>query len=126
MTQYLERPADITITIPNNPISVNHMYGSRGTMRFLKKEGKEYKKDVATIANVKCPAPIDGDVGMEIVYYFKDRRRRDVTNYDKAPLDAMSGIVYHDDKQITDIVLRKRLDKDVPRTEIRIWRLNNG
>ena len=115
----------ITITMDTSPISVNHMYGARGKMRFLRKEGKDYKKQLAELAEGETDEMYDGDMSMEIVYYFKDRRRRDVTNYEKCVLDALSGIVYKDDCQVTDITLRKRLDKAFPRTVIKIWR-NDG
>ena len=123
--------ADLELRIERVPISVNHMYGSRGPIRFLKKEGKEYKEELRTIAasaNVTTKGnarqPHRKNISMEVTYYFKDRRRRDVTNYDKPILDALTGIVYVDDSQVTDIVLRKRIDKGYPRTEIRIWRRN--
>ena len=46
-----------------------------------------------------------------LTYYFKDESRSeslDVDNIPKPILDALSGLVYADDRQITDLVCRKR------------------
>ena len=42
-----------------------------------------------------------------ITYYFKGGSL-DVDNMPKPVLDAMNGLVYSDDRQITDLVCRKR------------------
>lgn len=43
----------------------------------------------------------------------------DVDNYAKAVCDALNGVVYRDDAQITDLIVRKRFSTS-PRLEIRI------
>lgn len=116
-----EVPPDVEIVIDLKPISTNHMYGRMGKRTFLTKEGKEYKRDLGVRAK-KQENLGNADIFMEICYYFPDRRRRDVTNYDKVVLDALSGITYEDDKQISEIILRKYIDKHNPRTEVRLWR----
>jgi len=106
-----------------SPISINHTYGqTRNGRRYLVPKGKVYKKKLAEKAQKLTSAPTKASCTMEITYYFGDKRRRDVTNYDKPILDAISGIIYEDDCQVSDIVLRKRYDKENPRTEIKIWR----
>ena len=48
-----------------------------------------------------------------ITYYFKGESL-DVDNMPKPILDALKGLVYADDDQITDLVCRKRdLDRDL-------------
>ena len=42
-----------------------------------------------------------------ITYYFK-RGSLDVDNMPKPILDALNGLVYADDSQVTDLVCRKR------------------
>lgn len=114
----------IKFIIPGNPISVNHMYPSRGKIRFLSKEGKIYKEKVKVIANeIQMPLVYDitsNDIKIQINYYFGDLRRRDCTNYDKCILDSLTGIFYKDDCQIKRVELEKFIDKINPRTEIRI------
>lgn len=114
----------IKLTIPGNPLSVNHLYGQHGKRRFLYAAGKKYKDLVASIAKPYFKEPLDGNVSLEITYYFPDKRRRDVTNYDKSPIDALSGIAFQDDCQVQTCMLRKHIDKDNPHTEIIICNLD--
>ena len=51
--------------------------------------------------------PLDGEVMVVITYYFKGESL-DVDNMPKPILDALNGLVYADDCQITDLVCRKR------------------
>lgn len=55
-----------------------------------------------------------------IELYFGDRRIRDIDNYNKLILDALSGIVYKDDKQIQKLTITKYYDKEMPRAEVEI------
>lgn len=64
--------------------------------------------------------PLEGDLDVELIFFHGDLRERDTDNFNKLVLDAMSGRVYHDDKQITDLHTRKRYDKENPRIEINI------
>ena len=51
--------------------------------------------------------PFVGEVTVVITYYFKGGAL-DVDNMPKPILDALNGLVYADDRQITDLVCRKR------------------
>lgn len=109
----------VKFTIPGNPLSVNHLYGQHGKRRFLYAAGKKYKELVANIARPLFDEPLPCDITIEINYIFPDKRRRDVTNYDKSPIDALTGIAYHDDCQIQECVLRKTIgNKTSASTEI--------
>ena len=52
-------------------------------------------------------APFDGNVKIAIIYFYDDAQM-DVDNIPKPILDALKGLVYNDDIQITDLVCRKR------------------
>ena len=45
---------------------------------------------------------------MVTITYFYDRVSLDVDNIPKPILDALKGLVYLDDEQVTDIICRKR------------------
>ena len=45
--------------------------------------------------------PLEGNLSCKIEAYFKDKRRCDVGNLSKSLLDALQGILYENDKQIT-------------------------
>ncbi len=51
--------------------------------------------------------PVDGAVAVSMVYIF-DTVPFDVDNIPKPILDAMKGLVYSDDSQVSDLVCRKR------------------
>ena len=52
-------------------------------------------------------SPLDVMVSVEILYIF-DSTSLDVDNIPKPILDALKGLVYVDDGQITDLICRKR------------------
>ena len=52
-------------------------------------------------------SPYDGAVMVTITYFY-DRVELDVDNIPKPILDALSGLAYADDGQVTDILCRKR------------------
>ena len=51
--------------------------------------------------------PFAGEVMVTITYFFKDGSP-DVDNIPKPILDALKGLVYSDDSQVTDVLCRKR------------------
>ena len=52
-------------------------------------------------------APAAGNVAVSIVYIF-DADPLDVDNIPKPIMDALKGLVYSDDDQVTDLICRKR------------------
>ena len=50
---------------------------------------------------------------MVTVTHFFDRAAPDVDNIPKPVLDALKGLVYSDDSQVTDMLCRKRHLKDI-------------
>ena len=114
-------------TIYKHPISVDNMYGQTKTgRRFLKKEGVKYKEHIAELIRKHHQVFYWGELGVMIKYYFPNKLRRDVTNYDKALLDAMTKVLYDDDSQIVKITLEKLIDRDHPRTEVVIQEINTA
>ena len=64
---------------------------------------------------------VRADVAVTGCAYFPDRRRRDAGNYRKLITDALAGIVYADDSQITDERwIRIGIDRVNPRFEMEI------
>ena len=52
-------------------------------------------------------APAAGNVAVSIVYIF-DADPLDVDNIPKPIMDALKGLIYSDDNQVTDLICRKR------------------
>lgn len=95
------------------------MYRGR---RFLTKEGKDTKQsmELEFMSWWQGQEPLEGDVCVNVIFYFPDNRRRDMDAHLKALQDSMSGIVYHDDSQINELHVFKYVDKDNPRVEVSI------
>jgi crossover junction endodeoxyribonuclease RusA len=97
-----------TFILKTKPISVNALYQGR---RFLTKEGKAIKLVMASeIRKQWKKSLITNDVGIEIDFFFKNRRM-DIDNAIKSLLDCMTGIIWKDDCQIVELKARKWINK---------------
>ena len=101
----------VEIYIPLEAMNPNNAYkaravGGKGRRPFaqvyLSKEGKDYKAEVAKIAEeaMKGKELCTGHLKAVSRWYYGTRRRKDVTNSGKLEYDALNGIVYDDDSQI--------------------------
>ena len=87
----------------------------------MTRRGKDLKKLYQLEAKNQYKGKvICGDCYIEIALFFKDKRRRDIDNYNKLVLDALEGIVYEDDKQIQKLTITKEISVSDPRIEIEI------
>jgi Holliday junction resolvase RusA-like endonuclease len=85
----------------------------------MSKKGKERKEDYKwQLKSQYKGEPIAGDIIVNIILYFDNKRVHDWDNYHKASMDACSGIVWEDDVQIQEAHVFKEYDKDNPRIEI--------
>lgn len=110
------------IEIKGTPPSTQHLYGRKKSGGlYMKAEGTRYKYDVSYEARIAHgagnPASSNNFV-VGIIYYFPDRRVRDLDNYKKLIYDGISGIVWEDDKQLEFAFSRKLIDKENPRIEV--------
>lgn len=97
----------IEITLPFPP-SVNTYWRTFKGRMLISAKGREYREVVEhLISHMPKVELIEGAVCVDIVAYRPDKRRRDLDNLFKAPLDALtySG-VWQDDSQITDLRIR--------------------
>jgi len=62
--------------------------------------------------------PLLNAISVVAEFYFKDNLRRDVDNYNKLVLDAGVGLLWKDDSQIVELIIRKHVDKKNPRVEM--------
>jgi crossover junction endodeoxyribonuclease RusA len=76
---------------------------------------RQWRDEVRRVAEQQWPVgelPATGPI-MLIITYFYDSIAMDVDNLPKPILDALRGLVYLDDEQITDVLCRKRnLNRD--------------
>ena len=92
-------PIPFEIVIERTPLS------QQADPRHLRAWRQEVQSVVGQVWDAE--PPFVGEVMVVITYYFKGGAL-DVDNMPKPILDALNGLVYADDRQITDLVCRKR------------------
>jgi crossover junction endodeoxyribonuclease RusA len=98
----------------------SHGFGSRAGI-IMTEEGKGLKEDYGWGAKAQWRGkPLQGEIVLSVTFYFKTKRRRDLDNQNKILFDALSGIVYVDDSQISELRLRREYDRARPRIEIQV------
>jgi len=85
----------------------------------MSKEGKDYKETFQwEMKSQYRDKLLDCPISVIIELYFKDNRNHDIDNYNKLILDAGTGILWKDDGQIVELVIRKYVDTKKPRVEL--------
>ena len=92
------------------PVSNNNNARMVNGRVLTSKAAKDYKADVGWLAKAaKCPL-LEGDVSITIYLHQKmnldgtaNKNRQDLDNIFKTVFDALNGIAWNDDKQITRI-----------------------
>lgn len=136
----------LQFTVFTKPISINKAYRSIIVRRggkslpsaILTAKGKAFKEIVGRNALVEMKRGgydlITGPFTIVVDYFFDPRAEGDVTNYDKALIDGMKGIVFKDDRNLGrnkfpeyldagiffEARFRKWFDAQDPRTEVKI------
>jgi len=98
----------IVLTLPFPP-SVNTYWRNIGRGRTLiSKRGRQYRDDVVGQVANRLIAPLQCSLHVAITLHAPDKRRRDVDNYLKAPLDALTHAgVWADDSQIDRLSVQR-------------------
>lgn len=69
---------------------------------------RAWKEKVASVARSKVSRPAMGnDLAVTITYFYRLQPRFDTDNFSKPICDALSRIVYHDDRQIAERIVRR-------------------
>ena len=84
------------------PPSVNTYWRRRGSRYFITEKGKQYRDSVRWIVkSAPRRSSLVGNLEVHLAVLMPDKRRRDLDNLLKAPLDALEHAgVYEDDSQI--------------------------
>jgi crossover junction endodeoxyribonuclease RusA len=110
-----------TITLLTKPIPVNQKYFVVNGRMLLSTKYRDAKTAMQWEVKSQIKGdPLKGEVTLNIMFYYGDNRKRDIDTYLKILLDSMSGIVYEDDCQISEMHVFKEVDKEKPRTVIQI------
>jgi crossover junction endodeoxyribonuclease RusA len=85
--------------VPGAPRSANA--GNRSRRRW-REEVSRAAREWSTSAD-----PIGQELSVRIIYFFTGETALDVDNMAKPLLDALKGLVFHDDQQVSEILVRK-------------------
>jgi len=97
------------LTFKTKAMSVNKMYRGR---RFSTKEGLATKESFQWEAKAQWKhKPIAGEVKVNVEFHVQNKRS-DLDNLLKGFLDSMTGILYEDDRQISEIHAKRFLSKE--------------
>ena len=108
----------VKITLPIIPPSINYYIGRDNRWQYQKDKKKLH--ELVKLLTVRKKYNIN-KCKMTVVYYFKDRRRHDPSNYDKILLDCLveANVITDDNYSvITEFTTIGDYDKNNPRTEI--------
>jgi len=92
-------------------------------------KSRQFKYVLALIVKPLAGTPMSGEVKVKLDIYrhcksVTSRRYGDIDNLAKAVLDALNGICWQDDSQISELHITKNL-ADEPRIEIEIEEIKN-
>ena len=106
----------IEFTVPYPPPANHRLMVVRNRM-IKTQEARDYAIQVGLLANITCKTPLTKEVRVSL-YVYRPRKVGDLDNIFKILLDAMSGIIYCDDKQIIELHAFRREDKINPRIRV--------
>ena len=111
----------IELTLSVMPPSVNGLWINKPNGRYKSKKGKEFEKIARTeLLKQYRGKVLARELKVRIRLFFKTNHTRDIDNYNKAILDSMSGIVFLDDSQITELNINKYTGCGFDKVEIEI------
>lgn len=111
-----------SIVLPLPP-STNANWDHFSERTVLSEETRNYRKNVRLLANIARVQPFDGDVAV-YVHVYRSRADQDLDNYSgKTVLDALNGVLFHDDIQVVELHSFRRDDKTNPRIEVEVRRV---
>ena len=110
------------ITINIQPLSYYQYLTFNKYRKYITLRGRKYKQEIEDrLTEFMVDKEIKTeDISVSLVFYHNNKRKNDIDNYAKPILDFMSDIIYLDDRQVTELNLKKFYDKENPRITIKV------
>ncbi|MUN33233.1 RusA family crossover junction endodeoxyribonuclease [Escherichia coli] len=109
------------------PPTVNTYWRRRGRIYFITRVGQRYRQDVALIVHQqRLKLNLSGRLAIKIIAEPPDKRRRDLDNILKAPLDALThaGLLI-DDEQFDEINIVRAQPVPGGRLGVKIYKIES-
>jgi Holliday junction resolvase RusA-like endonuclease len=106
------------MTVFIHPVSANAMYRVVGRRVVISAEGREFKKNMATILRTTPHGFISGPVELSLQFEFMTNRKRDLDNYAKPMIDSLKGVLFVDDSDVYILNMTKRIGASVDAVRI--------
>jgi crossover junction endodeoxyribonuclease RusA len=121
---------ELALILPLPP-SINHQYATVQGRRVLSRAGREFKRLVVEEVENWLDKYPQVDVtlfqqhylALTITFYFRSALRRDLDGGLKIAQDALCEALGVNDNQVIEIHLSKRVDRHIPRMEVRLTAL---
>lgn len=115
----------INLLIPVKVESYNQYYRIMKNRFVISKSGRKFKDDIINFVKKECPnfECLNCDVKVNLVFGFRDKRRRDIDNFYKALIDSIKGILIKDDSQIFELNSIKKLGQEQDYILMKIWKI---
>jgi crossover junction endodeoxyribonuclease RusA len=112
-------PAAQAVTLPLPP-STNDNWDNFNGRTVLSEAAASFRAGVRLIGNIEQLRPFDGPVAVYTHVYCANVLQ-DLDNYDgKALLDALQGVLFHNDRQVVERHSWRHDDKVNPRIEVEV------
>lgn len=86
---------------------------------------KDWITDIQTAAEAKGKQLLPAPIAVALLFYLPTRRRVDVDNLAKSVLDALTGIFWQDDNDVTTLYALKRKTPDLHSSGVAIRVMHN-
>lgn len=81
---------------------------------------RDWEATVGWYAKAHCKQPRSGNFEVTLTFFRKSNRMVDLDNLSKAVLDALNGMMWHDDRQVVALHLYKRQVDKLDNAGVRI------
>jgi Holliday junction resolvase RusA-like endonuclease len=115
----------LSFTVPGAPVPKARPRVTKTGHTYTPKRTKDYEDEVAgcfiEAYQGARPAFPNQDVGLHVLVYESGKRYADVDNYLKIVSDALNGLAYTDDKQVSLAFVAVERESTEPRIDVRIY-----
>lgn len=117
----------LSFTVPGPPQPKERPRRGKGGIFYTPGATRAYEETLKLLALQAVRATRGGwplatraPIAVTLHVHFPDKQRRDLDNVIKCLGDGANGVVWHDDSQIAEWHIYKRIDREKPRLEVSV------